>query len=749
MDRDNTPAIGDRERRAGDVHRVPAPYRVVDPDCLVNARRTRFHGQVHTSPARGGAPVGVRRAPGRNAALDGLRAVAVTLVLLYHLDVPGFSGGFLGVDLFFVLSGYLITTLLLGESRRHGSIALRGFWARRARRLWPLAWLSLSAVAVAGLLGAWNADQLRQLPAETVAALLHVANWWEAAHGGYVQAFAAPSPLRHFWSLAVEEQFYMVWPVLVAGALALGAGRRRPLAAMWATIGVLAAVSVAAGFVVSPTVAYLGTITRSIALLAGAALALAWRDWPLRGPRGATARRLASAAGVAGALALVAVMAVAHPESPWLAEGGFTVVAAACTGVIAAAMSGPHRLRRALGAEAMVWLGVRSYAVYLVHWPIIVALGPTMATWAKVAIVVPSSLAVAALVHRWVEKPIVLRRVGLRPAALGAAGLAVLTAASLAVTVPHGPTPSERVAASLDAVPDPTIISDGAPGLRRGSDDEVGQGPAAPFDDGAGVPSSGDTAAPQCASIVPAGAGPPSVGTAGGGLGADPVTASNGFDPSTVADLADPAGGGCAVTVLVLGDSTGRGLANGLAEVADPRLQLWDRTELGCSWGGEDCPDWRTRWAAAVEAVDPDVVVVYSGPVPDLHGVDDEDFLSPGGHAQRVTTLAEGVRMLSSGGAKVLLDVPAVPLAPNGLFYCEGRATSSTCDPEWVAEWGATVHEVAAATGAGVVDVAGWVHARGAAPSDRPDGLHLSGSALTAHAGWLVPRIVAAAGRAS
>ena len=127
---------------------------------------------------------------------DGLRAVAVVPVILFHAGFRTFSGGFVGVDVFFVMSGYLITTLLLRERAHTGAISLRAFWGRRIRRLWPLAWAVLLAVAVAGLVGVWDADQQRRLPGQSAASLLNVANWWQLTHGGYTELFVAPSPVK-------------------------------------------------------------------------------------------------------------------------------------------------------------------------------------------------------------------------------------------------------------------------------------------------------------------------------------------------------------------------------------------------------------------------------------------------------------------------------------------------------------------------------------------------------------------------
>ena len=148
------------------------------------------------------------------AGLDGLRAVAVLAVVLYHLNVGWASGGLLGVGVFFVLSGYLITDLLLAEREREGAIALGRFWLRRARRLLPALWVMLVVVTL------WIAflvpSQVAGVRGDLVAALLYFSNWWYAfQHVSYFASFGAPSPLGHLWSLAVEEQFYLVWPLLL------------------------------------------------------------------------------------------------------------------------------------------------------------------------------------------------------------------------------------------------------------------------------------------------------------------------------------------------------------------------------------------------------------------------------------------------------------------------------------------------------------------------------------------------------
>src|ERR671929_1538625 len=166
------------------------------------------------------------------AGLDGIRAVAVLCVIAYHLNVPGAGGGMLGVGVFFTLSGYLITDLLLGHWRRYGDLGLGQFWLRRARRLLPALFVMLAAVSV--WVAPFDASQLAAFRKQVLAAALYVSNWWTIAeHGSYFARFAPPLPLDHLWSLAIEEQFYLVWPWLLAfGIWAARSGRRLALASL-------------------------------------------------------------------------------------------------------------------------------------------------------------------------------------------------------------------------------------------------------------------------------------------------------------------------------------------------------------------------------------------------------------------------------------------------------------------------------------------------------------------------------------
>jgi len=209
-------------------------------------------------------------------ALDGIRAFAVAAVVLFHAGVTGVSGGFLGVDTFFVLSGFLITSLLLTERLRTGRIGLTAFWMRRVRRLIPGLLVMLAATVMTGhyLL---DGDELGLLRTDALAALGYVANWRMIFRGtGYVAATAIPSPLQHTWSLGIEEQFYLLWPVLVAGLLGwLAVRKARWILAICCAVGAIASAWLCAHLYQPDSIsrAYYGTDTRAQALLVGAALA--------------------------------------------------------------------------------------------------------------------------------------------------------------------------------------------------------------------------------------------------------------------------------------------------------------------------------------------------------------------------------------------------------------------------------------------------------------------------------------------
>jgi peptidoglycan/LPS O-acetylase OafA/YrhL len=347
-------------------------------------------------------------------ALDGLRGTAVIAVLLFHGGM--LRGGYLGVDLFFVLSGFLITSLLLAEGSRTGHIALGPFWARRARRLLPALFLVLAVVAIYAAYVA-EPNELARIRADFLATLAYVANWRFVLGGfDYWTLFTSPSPLAHTWSLAIEEQFYVLWPLVVTG-LGLLVGRR---AGAWArTVFIactaLAAVSAAIAlwfwFASEATVRiYYGTDTRIAAILMGAALA-AWLIW--RGPARRDGSRLALEAMAAVAVVVLAVCWW-RLEGRGLYAGGLLLCGVCATVVIAsAAHPRPGPIARALEWRPLVGAGLISYGLYLWHWPVYVLLDARrtgLDGWSLLAIRLAVTCALALASYHYVEQPIRLRR---------------------------------------------------------------------------------------------------------------------------------------------------------------------------------------------------------------------------------------------------------------------------------------------------------------------------------------------------
>ena len=350
---------------------------------------------------------GTPRIPHVNA-LDGARGLAVAGVLLFHGG--HLIGGYLGVDFFFTLSGYLITSLLLAESNRTGSIGLGGFWARRARRLLP----ALAVLMVGVALYSWafaSPEQLAQIRGDALATLGYVANWHEIfSHQNYFALFSAPSPLNHTWSLAIEEQFYVIWPLLFVGLFTRF--KRTTAQAVLVAALVLAAVSSALMIVLydpaNVTRAYFGTDTRAAAILFGAALA-AWLT--INGPtKKRNARNALEALGVIGAVVLAICWTRLDGQSSTLYRGGFLLCALAATAIIAAAVHPqPGPLSRILSLRPLCLLGLISYAVYLYHWPIDVFLdahrvGTT--GWPLFVIQTAITLALAGASYRIIEQPV-------------------------------------------------------------------------------------------------------------------------------------------------------------------------------------------------------------------------------------------------------------------------------------------------------------------------------------------------------
>jgi peptidoglycan/LPS O-acetylase OafA/YrhL len=341
-------------------------------------------------------------------ALDGLRAVAVAAVLLYHGGVDWMPGGFLGVDLFFCLSGYLITSLLLAERRGTGRIDLRAFWLRRARRLLPAAFLVIAvSVAAAAILAPGDLAQTR---GDALASLFYVDNWHQLLVGqSYFAAFERPSLLRHMWSLSIEEQFYLLWPLALGfGVAGLGA-RRTGLAALG--LALLSALLMAVLFTSEsdPSRVYYGTDTHAVGLLLGATLAFVWPLGRFEPPRRPSALAVLDlTAGIALA-ALVLAMVTWHDYDALVYRGGIAAFSLTAVVLIATVVHPAGRAAHLLGSAPLRWIGARSYGIYLWHWPVMALTRPGIdVAWPLPLLLVAQiglTVALAAASYRWLEQP--------------------------------------------------------------------------------------------------------------------------------------------------------------------------------------------------------------------------------------------------------------------------------------------------------------------------------------------------------
>ena len=548
---------------------------------------------------------------GYQRGLDGLRAVSVIAVILYHAGFGWMHGGFLGVEVFFVVSGYLITTLLIEEHERAGRIDLRAFWVRRIRRLFPALALVLVAVTLWALL-AGSAEQASQVKRDLPWAVGYLANWGQIAGG--VPYFEAVDPplLRHLWSLAVEEQWYVVWP-LVFVAIARWSSRLRSGVLVVGALGAYVTAWWVHRGVPSPTdglfgllegadrtnVAYLSTVTRASGLLVGAVAAYWWRPWRSTGADVRPARPLDIACGLSvGVLvaAFVGAELTAGYMYPWVLAltAGASLVAIAV--VVHPAATGA---RWVFGAGWLVAVGRRSYGLYLWHWPIFVVAGATGGSWGRFVVASLVTVVVAEASYRLVETPVrrgVLGRwwsgrrgspVRWVPVAGAAVGVAVLSASVAAVEEFDIAVGGEEVEFSLDA------------------EDLLGATSTAP-------------ASSVTVTTVPEDAGSPSSTTVA------PSTTSTSTTTTTLPALPR--------SVAIVGDSTGRALGLNLpAGIEDTfsflnggqdGCSVWDTgtivSEMGVRRPFDTCAGWSERWASSADGYDVGLVIIGAWDVYDM-----------------------------------------------------------------------------------------------------------------------------------
>jgi len=560
--------------------------------------------------------------------LDGVRALAVVAVVVYHLGTTGgnpniLRGGFLGVDMFFVLSGYLITGLLIVEIEKTGRISIGQFYRRRARRLLPALFALLIVVGAASAF--WFNQNTARLRGELVAAVTYSTNWWLIGEkSSYFGGGARPSLLTHLWSLAVEEQFYLVWPIVLILLVKLRIARRTQL-----VILMLAATAsaIAAGLLydpwTDPSRVYYGTDTRALAPLIGAALAILVSH---RRNSQAAERRTLGRLNAAGYTALVGLAALAWflPDtSPLVYRGGFAVIAVLAATLIAAAITPGSHLERLLGNPVLRWIGDRSYAIYLWHWPVFVLTRPgidvPITGLANVALRLIASVVLAELSHRLIEQPFrhaIVRRPSRREGVYLSRPLrqhrrhrAVLVAgaalSAVAIAVP--------LAVSVSGTPAGAAPVDGGPGALLGN-----------------LPTKG------------------------------------GANPSS------QPGKHAAPTVAVFGDSQGMTLLLNKPADLGKYIKASDATIEGCgvmlgritSRSGERrnlnaaCNDWTSRWASSADRLHPQIALVMIGAW-EMFDIQTDSgtltFGSPAWDAYFTDSLQQGVSVLNDSGATVAL----------------------------------------------------------------------------------------------
>ena len=371
--------------------------------------------------------------------LDGLRALAVVAVVLYHLGSGILPGGFIGVDVFFVLSGYLITGLLVGEKDSHGRIHLARFWMRRARRLLPA--LGLVVVVSASAALAIGGNPLVHLRRQVLGATTFSSNWLSTAAAQNYFDETTPELFRNLWSLAVEEQFYLAWPLVILLVLAVLSRPARVLIVLAIAVGSASAMTLLAT-AGNPTRVYYGSDTHSFGLAIGAALAILHRDWPASS--GALARRVLPAISALSVLGILTIALFLPEDAPLTYRGGLALVAVLTALVIAGAViSRVSPVSAALDWTPLRWIGERSYGLYLWHWPVwvlVTAALPSLSGigggWMLGAIALAITVVASAASYRFVEQPI--HRVGYRTVVAGWLG--------------SRPRPASRIAAIVSAV---------------------------------------------------------------------------------------------------------------------------------------------------------------------------------------------------------------------------------------------------------------------------------------------------------
>ena len=593
---------------------------------------------------------------GYQPGLDGVRALSVVAVILYHAGFSWMHGGFFGVEVFFVVSGFLITALLIEEREREGRVGLRQFWLRRFRRLLP----ALAAVLVA--VGVWavfsgSLEQHSQLRRDYPWSIFYFANWGQI-FGAEPYFSPAPSLLRHLWSLAVEEQWYVLWPlVFVAITRRNGRSTTRGVWLAVVSIGVMVGTAVAS-ITGSPTRAfnplrlemqsvdttnflYLSTITRSSGLLLGAALAFVWRPWRMqRRPSSSPARSLDAAAFVA-VVVLVASFFVGRLDHTITYRAILPAVTVASAVIIAAVVHPATSTRVVFGLRPLVEIGKRSYGLYLWSWPISRVCGAYEGSYARFLLAMLITVPVSELCYRFVETPIRAGVIGRWWRQRSASNWRLVTSCvAISAVVPTFALGVFYVnaAPAFDAAKDTSVDVEFDAGAALGADTTSAPPPSA-------ISVSTDAVAPSSTSTTDA-------------------------TPTTLATLPR--------RLVIVGDSTAHSLAINLPSGIESTFTVADGSVEGCSvydggtavsargvnrgFGG--CVGWDRQWVSAAQSIDAEVALVVIGAwdVFDVKlGTQVQPFASAAVESRFVAGVQRGIDALTAIGVKVaLLEVPCM-----------------------------------------------------------------------------------------
>ena len=347
-------------------------------------------------------------------AIDGLRAVAVIAVMFYHLGFTWIPGGFLGVDLFFVISGYVITRLLLDSIEQSGGLDLRGFYIARARRLLPALVFMLVSTTIA--IGIWAPDAIKRLLIDTPFSITGTMNWWLVArHQDYFESIGRPPLLQHTWSLAVEAQFYLVWPLILYFILKQFGKKHIPLAslAIAAASGItllLVSFSLDSSNASKVSHVYFGTDTHSIGLFLGAALAVSWIPQNFTKTVSRKAQDFIDGVGFLGFIGILAAFLLIDENQPTLYKIAFPLAGLCGAAIIMSVVHPASRFAPVLQNPVFLWIGERSYAIYLWHWVIFQVTRPSVdlagKEWALYSLRILIVLALSDISLRYVELPI-------------------------------------------------------------------------------------------------------------------------------------------------------------------------------------------------------------------------------------------------------------------------------------------------------------------------------------------------------